>query len=310
MVEKAHAAGLQVHAYINVYPVWNCNTPPPENVTPRPLYYQLNDQYGPSGGLQQLSDGTECLGGYRRATPASTFVDDHLIAIGQDLVTRYDIDGIHLDHIRYAGSATSCDPVSADRYDAACFSDAGYGDWQRAQVNGTVRRFYEEVVPLKPGLWLSAAVWPIHQLDPAWGFSGHPQQGYFNYYQDSKAWLAGGYIDSISPMIYPGSGYNGCDADGNYIEDETTDYWLRSRWQTLVTDFQADSNGRYIIPGIGTGYCNFAEIAARIEMARQIGTAGHALFSYRDLLAFAYFDDLKNGPYAETAVPPTITWHP
>ena len=310
MVERAHAAGLQVHAYINVYPVWGCSAPPPETVTPRPLYHQLNGRYGPSGGLQQLSDGTECLGGYRRGTPASIFLDDHLIAVGKDLVTRYDIDGIHLDHIRYGGSATSCDPVSAARYGADCFSDAGYGNWQRAQVNGTVRRFYEEVVPLKPGLWLSAAVWPIHQLNPAWGFSGRPQQGYIHYYQDSKAWLAGGYIDSISPMIYPGSGYNGCDANGDYIEDESSDYWLRSRWQTLVTDFQADNNGRYIIPGIGTGYCSFNEIAARIEMARQIGTAGHALFSYKDLLDNEYFDDLANGPYAETAVPPTIAWHP
>ncbi len=315
MVEQAHTAGLQVHAYLNVYPVWGCGDPPAADVTPTPLYHQLITEHGEtdgvSNGLQQLSDGTDCLGGYRRGTPASIFLDDHLIAVGKDLVTRYDIDGIHLDHIRYGGSAASCDPVSADRYGAACnFNDAGYGDWQRAQVNGTVRRFYEEVVPLKPGLWLSAAVWPIHQLDPAWGFSGHPQQGYIHYYQDSKAWLAGGYIDSISPMIYPGSGYNGCDANGDYIEDETTDYWLRSRWETLVTDFQADGNGRYIIPGIGTGYCNFDEIAARIEMSRQIGTAGHALFSYGDLLANDYFDDLANGPYAETAVPPTITWHP
>ena len=113
-------------------------------------------------------------------------------------------------------------------------------------------------------------------------------------------------------MIYPGS-YNDCDEEGNYMEDPeltSKDYWLRSRWETLVTDFQANNNGRFIIPGIGTGYCSFAEIEARIEMARNIGAAGHSLFSYRDLLANDYFDDLANGPYAETAVVPEISWHP
>jgi hypothetical protein len=75
-------------------------------------------------------------------------------------------------------------------------------------------------------------------------------------------------------------------------------------------DFEGDNNGRYIIPGIGGHYCSFAEIAARIQLARDIGTAGHAIFSYRLLLDKAYFDDLATGPYAETAVVPPIPWRP
>lgn len=327
MVEQAHAADVQVHAYINVYPVWNggsfCDNPPDASVTPTPLYHFLLNEHGSTNGqpngLQWTTNGDVYCGAYMRGTPGSIFLDDHLIAVGQDLVTRYDIDGLHLDHIRYGGSNTSCDPVSEDRYSefigapTDCFSDSGYAQWQRDQVNGTVRRFYEEVVPLKPGLWLSAAVWPIHELDPTWNFPGSPQQGNLTYYQDSKAWLASSTIDSISPMIYPGSSYNGCDADGNYLEDPaptSTDYWIRDRWQILVEDFQAAGNGRYVIPGIGAGYCSFAEIEARIEMARAAGTAGHALFSYSSLLANGYFDDLANGPYVETAVVPSITWHP
>lgn len=323
MIEKAHAAGVQVHAYMNVYPVWNggsfCNNPPSASVTPTPLYHLLLNTHGSTNGKPNGLQWTKTqdildvyCGPYMLGTPASIFMDDHLVAVGQDLVTRYDIDGLHLDHIRYGGSNTSCDPVSEARFGADCFS-SGYAQWQRDQVSGTVRRFYEEVVPLKSGLWLSAAVWPIHELDPAWGFPGSPQQGNVTYYQDSKAWLASGTIDSISPMIYPGSAYNGCDGNGNYLEDPaptSTDYWIRSRWQTLVADFQAAGNGRYIIPGIGTGYCSFAEIEARIQMARDAGTAGHALFSYSSLLANGYFDDLAAGPYAETAVVPGISWHP
>ena len=43
---------------------------------------------------------------------------------------------------------------------------------------------------------------------------------------------------------------------------------------------------------------------ARIDLARQLGTAGQALFSYTGLAAGDYFDDLAAGPYREPAVPP------
>jgi len=305
MVEKAHAKGIQVHAYMNTLTVWNdCNTPPDETVLPMPLYHQLVVKHDATNGvpnaMQWDEHGNIYCNDYMRGTPASDFFQDHLIAVGADLVTRYDVDGLHLDHIRYGGEITSCDPVSAASYGADCWVDDGYADWQRMQVNELVQRFYDEVTPLKANLWLSAAVWPIHQVNPAWGFPGLPQEGYKHYYQDSKAWLAGGTIDSISPMIYPGGAYQCPDSS----------YWTLARWETLVTDYQAVSNGRFIIPGIGADYCTFDEIEARITKAREIGTAGHSIFSYRGLLTNDYFDELANGPYGETAVVPPITWHP
>lgn len=298
MIEQAHAHNIQVHAYLNVYPVWTgCDTPP-SNTTPQHLYYKLLDAHGSTNGknngLQWYSNGNVACSSYQRATPASVYHDEHILAVARDLVTRYDVDGIHLDHIRYDSGSASCDPVSLAAFGGSCFS-SGYADWQRRQVNGTVNKFYEQIVPLKQGLWLSAAVWPIY-ID-YWGWGG--QEGYYDYYQDSKAWVKGGYIDSISPMIYPSS--FDCNSEG---------FWTQSRWRTLVENFQGDSNGRFVIPGIGAGYCTFAEIEARINAARSLGTAGHAIFSYSGLASHGYFDDLRNGPYKQTAVPPTITWHP
>ena len=66
--------------------------------------------------------------------------------------------------------------------------------------------------------------------------------------------------------------------------------------------------GGVIIPGIGSGYCTFDEIAARIDKARQIGAAGHALFSYRGLLQNDYFDDLHFGSYFTPAIVPELSW--
>ncbi|MCP4361300.1 MAG: family 10 glycosylhydrolase [Chloroflexi bacterium] len=304
LISKAHAQNIQVHAYINVYPVWNgsqCDDPPDPAVLPQHIYWKLLNAHGntsgKNNGLIWNTSGQVSCGTYMRATPASIVHDDHLMSVATDIVTRYDVDGLHLDHIRYDRS-TSCDPVSAAAAGVPCFSfpPAGYNsyqDWQRAQVNGTVFKFYDQIVPLKPGLWLSAAVWPLY-ID-YWGWGG--TEGHHDYYQDSKAWVGGGYIDSISPMIYGGTVWD-------------TGATGRVRWQMLVQDFQNDSHGRYIIPGIGADYSDFYDIESRIQMARQIGTAGHALFSYGALNSHSYFDDLRNGPYADTAVPPTIPWHP
>jgi uncharacterized lipoprotein YddW (UPF0748 family) len=304
MISRAHARGIQVHAYINTYPIWLGCTPPPEWVTPRHAYYRLVDAHGVSSGrprgLQWNSSGQVICSDYMRASPASIFGDDLLLAVAKDIVTRYDVDGLHLDHIRYAWGA-SCDPVSLCRYTydsdscspvPACpLGSDGYKAWQRAQVNGTVRKFYQQIVPLKPGLWLSAAVWHTYIDYWHWGFS----EGYHDYYQDSKAWLQEGIIDSISPMIYSWN-------------PDTFPTW---RWQTLVSDFQNSRAGRFIVPGIGgTAFDSFGEIEARINLARQIGTAGHAIFSYGQLYERQYFDDLRAGPYARPSVVPAIPWHP
>ncbi len=295
MVQQAHAKGIQVHAYINVYPVWAGCLAPPDGTTPRHLYYLLRDYHGTTNGklngLQWNSSGQVVCSSYQRATPASVYFDNHFIAVVTDLVTRYGIDGIHLDHIRYDSSNTSYDPVSQANYD----NRYTYADWQRRQVNGTVSKIYDLLFDAQTGIadkndfWLTAAVWPNYS------------SGYSNYYQDPKAWLLGvndldpdnkPYIDSVSPMIYGGF-----------------DTGLSS-WQSFAQDYQYSRNGRYIIPGIGGSLSSFAEIEARINAARQMGTAGHAIFSYSSLLANNYFQALANGPYATPAVVPNITWHP
>ncbi|MFO7538911.1 MAG: family 10 glycosylhydrolase [Chloroflexota bacterium] len=300
LIEQAHARGLQVHAYLNVYPVWSgCAVLPDPNAQPQHFYYQLRDHHGLTddrlNGMQWNQAGEQLCIPYQYATPASVFVDDHLLAVAGDLVTRYAIDGLHLDHIRYGDRDTSCDPVSQAAFGADCFGQPGYAAWQRAQVNGTVAKIYQEVKSLAPDVWVSAAVWPIYIEQPAWGWGQWARQGYHDYYQDSKAWLANGTMDSISPMIYP-----------SLFNCPDNSFWSLDKFETLVADFEADSHGRFVIPGIGTGYCTFDEIEARIATARQAGTAGHALFAYSGLLVNGYFDDLKNGPYAETAVVPSL----
>jgi uncharacterized lipoprotein YddW (UPF0748 family) len=299
-VEKAHQQGIQLHAYINVYPVWdNCSTPPP-GTSPSHYYWKLIDEHGTSSGkpngLQWDNGYNVSCSTYLRATPASIFGDEQYLAVAGYLADNYDIDGLHLDHIRYAGRYTSCDPVSESRWGAGCAQSSAYADWQRRQINGTVDKFYQYISAQHPDLLLSAAVWPTYIDYWGWGYS----QGYSDYYQDSQAWIKGDYIDALMPMIYSST-------DGN--PDPNKQNFRQERWELLVQNFQDNSGGRFIIAGIGSNhYSSFAGIEDRIAAARQKGTAGHAIFSYGGLKSKGYFDDLANGPYAEPAVAPDIPW--
>ena len=298
LVARAHKRGLAVHAYLNVYPITaNCDVPP-ANTQPRHFYYTLLEAHGvtdgKANGLMWNSSKEIPCAGYQRVSPASIPFDKQITAVAADLIQRYDIDGLHLDHIRYAGEDSSCDPVSEARFGAGCFSSSGYKDWQRRQIDGTVRKIYSQLQQANPDLWLTAAVWPVYRDEWGWGVSS----GYDSYYQDSKGWLAAGDIDGIAPMIY--SGAPNC--DNPY-------FWTLARWQTLVSDFVGDSQGRMIIPGIGTSFCtnnDFAQIAVRINAGRALGSAGHAIYSYKPLLDKGYFDDLARGPYQVPAVLPEL----
>jgi len=303
MVERAHQRGIQVHAYVNVYPVWENCTPPPENTTPKTPYYLLRDAHGMTGeqlnGAQWKKEGGVYCSDYLYATPASAPYRAHVKAVVADLVRRYAIDGVHLDRVRYAGRTLSCDPVSAAAFGASCFTGGYrvYENWQREQVNTMVRELYRDViVPAGRDIWLSAAVWPTYQDKWGWGYS----QGYSDYYQDSRAWVRDGTIDALMPMIY------------SYTKPPDKNPFPLDRWTILARDFQDNRAGRYIIPGIGAigeGLLSFSDIVDRIEAARAMGAAGHVIFSYGALLANDYFDDLAAGPYASPAAVPPILWH-
>jgi uncharacterized lipoprotein YddW (UPF0748 family) len=130
-----------------------------------------------------------------------------------------------------------------------------------------------------------------------WGWGAREGRNY--YYQDSQGWAATGIIDALMPMIYPSS-----------YTDPDSSFWTQSVWETLVSDFQNHRNGRLIVAGIGGGYYSFDEIAWRIERGRQIGTAGHAIFSYSGLNSRDYWDEFTapGGPHEEPALVPATTW--
>jgi uncharacterized lipoprotein YddW (UPF0748 family) len=301
MLECAHAAGLEVHAYVNVYPVW---LPPPEGygelwppatnpphmfdrLTYGPHYAEHPGEHGLGMAWRQHQAPDKPMNlernKYLWASPGVDEVRDHILAVIADLVNRYAVDGVHHDLVRYAGRDYSYDPSSNAAAGSA--KTPARDQWQRDRVTDLVRRVQAQTSAIRPEVWISAAVWPYYLDQWSWEVS----EGYADYYQDSKGWLAAGVVDAIAPMLYTG------------VADDF------DRWQILMNDFLTDSKGGHVYPGIGADYADFSAIAQRIEAARQAGAPGHAIFSYGALNNRGYWDDLATGPYAE---PATLPPHP
>ena len=296
MIARAHANGMQVHAYMNMYPTWICGYGAPPHTTPEHLFWTLS--YSTAWNTWRVWDNTytamnlATCGSYLWATPALSLTNQHIVAVSVDLATRYDIDGIHLDNVRYPGSNYSFDPFTQQAFtnvlsiSPSLTFAAWQPDFQRAQVNNLVAQIYSATTAIRPDLWVSAAVWPF--------YSG----GYNSYFQDSKGWLAAGSVDANMPMLYATS----------LVTDVAA-------WTATAQDFINAAHGRYVIPGIGVLDSNnacvsFDQLQARIDAARAMGAPGVVFFSYSSLASCGYLNSLASGPFATSAVVPKPAWKP
>ncbi|MDI7275444.1 MAG: family 10 glycosylhydrolase [Anaerolineae bacterium] len=296
IIARAHARGLEVQAWINVYPVWLGTTPPPD-AQPRPMYHAFNDAYGdqwlhwycsPQVGPTTLNSH------YLWGSPGHPAVADRIVAVCRDLLTRYELDGLHFDYVRYndQGRPYSCDPLSQAAYVQASAGDPTltYADWRRAQITALLARVRQEALPLRPNARLTTSAWPIYDKTRYDWFPSTGPDGYSDLYQDSLGWARQGTVSAIMPMLYTASVH---------------DY--RDRFAQLSQDFVSGAQTGGVVIGIEGNYDNFAdpfaEIAWRIEAARQAGARGQCLFSYRLFDERNYWQALRDGPYRTPAAP-------
>ncbi|MCK6506540.1 family 10 glycosylhydrolase [Myxococcota bacterium] len=282
-VEAAHARGLQVHAYLNVAPFWLGSTAP--DSVGLPHAWQDHPEWvvaDESGTPMALNDS------YVYASLGNAQVRARTAAVAADVASRYDVDGIHLDYIRYPGSGYSHDAASqaafaVDTAAGSAYPGLSWGDWQREMVKDVARQVSAAVdVPV------TAAVWGIHTDE--WGWGG-VSEGNADYYQDSRAFLSEGLLDANLPMAY----WEVTEPEGQALD-----------FRVLTRDHVAHASGRHVYMGIGTYDIGYEETVRCIEAAREEGAHGVVLFSWSTVAPHA--DALRAGVFAEPALPPAMPW--
>lgn len=221
----AGAGKARVLAWTNVFYLWEREKPPqsPSHVaTARPEWLLRDADGRPVSDYSLVERTLSGLEGFY-ADPASTGYREHFCAVIRELASKYPIAGVHLDFVRYPGAGYGEGPLSrrfkeAWGLDPALIPEelrrpdlAGWlrgeppvGDrvlstaallWahaRAAQVTAVVRAVRATLDSVRPGLELSAAVFP------------NPEAAFLNQGQDWVGWAEEGLVQALYPMTYSG----------------------------------------------------------------------------------------------------------
>jgi uncharacterized lipoprotein YddW (UPF0748 family) len=231
--------------------------------------------------------------------PADPRNQEWELSIARELVEKYDVDGLHLDYIRYPdephfdfdyGEVSRREfeeffKVKVENWPTDVYSGAlkwYYENWERANINDLVQRVYRQTKQLKPQVKVSAAVWRARLHNRA------------TIKQDWLLWANQGWLDFAVPMDYTGD-------DAQFRDDVSTQV--------------SDASGKILlVAGIGAYQHKDASATLRqIQIARASGADGYALFDYKPEKYEALLAALKAGAQSKsTFLPfrgPRVVWN-
>jgi len=294
-VREGHKRGLQVHAYLNALTgraagiEGQCRAiPEPDSGNPRHVLLDhpewiMSDRYGKKLPCPNSEE-------YVWLSPSFPEVRTQLARVAADVARRYDVDGIHLDRIRFPGNAWSWDAASRAEFGKSpAQHPAEWREYRTGLVNRMVRETYDSITTVKPGLVFSAAVWGIYEDKWNW----KTLAGKTDLMQDSRAWAKEGYMDVLVPMTY------------SRIKERCA----RIDWGCMLEDqlgLERES-GRQMYIGIDASK-GAREVVNQIRLARARGATGLAVFSYSALENTHALRLLASTVFAQPASVPVMPW--
>ena len=212
LLTKAHTGGrrIEVHAWMTTYLIWNSEGASPSQ-TNHP--YLTHPEW-----LSVDNTGANWDGGNYQFDAALPGVQKHVYGVAMDIVSRYDVDGLHFDYVRYSGKEWGYHTNALERFrrrynfnGTPATTDANWLQFRRDQVSGLVRKVYLNAIALKPQMKISAATIcfaPGITTDAQW-FSG--SSAWTDVLQDWRGWMREGILDLNIPMAYFRQPVNGAD---------------------------------------------------------------------------------------------------
>ncbi|NMB80531.1 MAG: family 10 glycosylhydrolase [Ignavibacteria bacterium] len=264
-IEEAHKHGLEIHAWINTVRCFTGNESATFN---NPNHIA---QRKPEWVVEDFREGVKSYW----LDPGLPEVREYIANIIEEMVDKYDVDGVHLDFIRYPGKNFD-DAFSYNVYANGIPLD----DWRRNNITSLVELINKKVKSKKPFVKMGAA--PIGVFKNQNGMFGW--EGFTEIYQDSREWLRRGLLDYVAPQIY-------------WSLNENT------RFDLLAKEWVENSFGRQVVLGIGAYKENVKpEIEEMINYSRIINADGVAFFRYSSIADYNF----KNFHYK--VLPTLMSW--
>ena len=245
-VEQAHKRGLEIHAWINVVRCFNGTE---SNILNNPNHISKRK---PEWVIEDIRDGQKSLW----LDPGLPEVREYISEMITEMVEKFDIDGVHLDYIRYPGKNFD-DEFSYGVYGTGLSRD----EYRRKNITDLVALINKKIKAVKHYIKLGAA--PIGIYKNLKGINGW--EGYNEVYQDAREWLKLGIIDYVVPQIYWSFNDN-------------------PRFGAVAKGWAENSFGRSVVLGIGAYKPSVKpDMDQMIQYARSIDADGVSFFRYENI---------------------------
>lgn len=274
LLSSAKKNGISVHGWINPFRISTQNNP------------DLLCSANPAKKILASgnADGDICIlenGIY--LNPASTASQKLVLDGVKEILTKYDIDGIHIDDYFYPSTDTSIDKNQYSQY-CAKGGALSLSEWRTESINAFVAGLYSAVKAVDSDLIVS--------ISPAADIESNKTK----LYADCELWLSQkGYADIIIPQIYFG------------FEHETNAFdFLLGQWSSLprhsevklvcgMAAYKCAETDEYAGAGANEWLDNSDVLARQLEAVRADGNfEGIAVFSYSDLIRENCSQEIEN----------------
>jgi uncharacterized lipoprotein YddW (UPF0748 family) len=291
VLAAAHAAGLSVHAWVNINLVSSAVDLPsaPTHVIRRhPEWLMIPRDLAPElskikeqhpGYVTKLARWTRAQPGGFEGLYVSPIVPgalEHVTAVVRDLVTRYNVDGVHFDYARYPSerydysrrairefrlavrptlSAAARRTIDArEPTNPLAYPEALGEQWKAfriARMTQVMARLRATIKAVRPAATITVAVAP------------NIEEARDHRLQDWSAWLQSGLVDGVCPMAYTPE---------------------PAIFAEQIAAARGAAGTRRLWAGIGAYRLPAAQTIENIATARRLGADGIALFSYDSLI--------------------------
>ncbi len=276
-VEEAHKRGIELHAWLNPY---------------RARYAGASYTRASNHITNTRPDWILKFGNLYILNPGLPDVRNYNVSVVVDIITRYDVDGIHFDDYFYPYPPDQITTQDAATFTAYSRGFTNLGDWRRDNVNIQMKAISDTIKALNPNVKFGISPFGIWKNGVPSGITG--MDAFSAIYADPMAWLKQKTVDYLIPQLYWRIG-------GSQDYNKLMPWWADS----------SNHYGRHFYSGNIYGSYSTAELPNQLKANRNNSKAsGMVLFSAKHIPAnsLTFTDSLKSKYFKNPAIVPGMSW--